>query len=234
MMIMTSKDLVNWRMIGHAVADITQINPRNNYDRMEGASRGIWPGAIAYRHYRFYVYFTDPDFGIYMTSATNPAGPWKPLTQLLQAARWDDPSPLWDDNGKAWLVATNFADNYKIYLFAMTEAGTKLLKNKSIVIHQSKGSEANKIYKINHYYYHFYSEVTNDGRMPFMERSANIMGPYHEKKQLINPAEGEPNQGGLVQTEKGKWYFVTHHGKPYWDGLEVSVLPVTWCNAWPL
>ncbi len=233
MMILTSRDLVNWRIIGHAVPDLTKISPRYNYDKMQGSTRGIWAGAIRYHNDKFYIYFTTPDEGIFMTTASNAEGPWSPLVQLIKASGWDDPCPLWDDNGKAYLVATHFSDNYKIHLFTMSPDGEQLTDT-SRVIHQSKGSEANKLYKINNYYYHFYSEVTAEGRIPFMARSKNITGPYNETHQLMHKAEREPNQGGLVQTEKGEWYFVTHHGIAQWEGREASLLPVTWINDWPI
>lgn len=234
MLIMTSKDLVNWKIVGHAVEDITQISPKYNYDKMQGAGRGIWAGAIRYHDNKFFIYFTDPDEGVFMTSAPKITGPWKPLTQLLKAAGWDDPCPFWDDNGQAYLVITNFADSYKIHLFKMSTDGDSLSMQPDNTIHQGKGSEANKLYKVKNYYYHFYSEVTPEGRMPFMERATNIGGPYLERHQLIHKADHEPNQGGLVQTEKGDWYFVTHHGKARWDGREASLLPVTWVNDWPI
>src|SRR5476651_2035719 len=163
MAILSSTDLVNWKIIGHAVGDITQINPRYNYDKMEGPSRGIWAGAISYHDGKFRVYFTDPDFGLYMTTAAKPEGPWQPLTTLINGPGWDDPCPIWDDKGRAYLVATNFSDAYKIHLFGMAADGRSLLPDSDMVIHQSKGSEANKIYHINNYYYHFYSEVTAEG-----------------------------------------------------------------------
>ena len=234
MMMMSSKDMVNWKYIGHAVADITQISSNYNYDKMQGASRGIWAGAIRYHNKKFFVYFTDPDHGLFMTTAKKAEGPWEPLTQVMKAPGWDDPCPLWDDDGQAYLVMTHFADNYKIHLFKMSQDGKTLDMKSDSVIHQSKGSEANKLYKINDWYYHFYSEVTSTGRMPFMTRSRNIYGPYETRRQLINPAEAEPNQGGMLQTKKGDWYFVTHHGKAYWCGREVSLLPITWTDGWPV
>ncbi|MCZ4222180.1 glycoside hydrolase family 43 protein [Pedobacter rhodius] len=233
MMIMSSQNLVNWKIIGHAVADITQINPRYNYDIMEGQSRGIWAGAIRYYNKKFYVYFTDPDEGLFVTTAEHPAGPWAPLKILKKGPGWDDPCPLWDDNGKAYLAMTNFADNYKIYLFRLSQDG-KVLTDSGKIIHQSEGSEANKLYKINGYYYHFYSEVTKEGRIPFMARAKNIYGPYQERRQLIHKAKAEPNQGGMINTPDGKWYFVTHHGQSYWSGREASLLPVTWIDGWPV
>lgn len=234
MLIMTSKDLVNWKIVGHAVDDITQISAKYNYDKMQGSGHGIWAGSIRFHDNKFFIYFTDPDEGAFMTTAEKIAGPWKPLTQLIKGPGWDDPCPLWDDNGQAYLVTSNFADNYKVHLFKMAANGESLAMASDIVIHQSKGSEANKLYKIKNYYYHFYSEVTAEGRIPFMERSTNITGPYTEKQQLMHKADHEPNQGGLVQSEKGDWYFVTHHGQARWDGREASLLPVTWVKDWPI
>ncbi len=233
MLIMASKDLVNWKPIGHAVNDLTQIHPRYNYDRMEGNSRGIWAGSIRHHNNRFYVYFTDPDYGLFVTTATRPEGPWSALTPVKKEAGWDDPCPFWDDNGQAYLVMTHFADAYKIRLFRMSSDGKALLDT-GTVLYQGKGSEASKLYKINGYYYHFYSEVTPEGRIPFMARARTIQGPYTERRQLIHKAEGEPNQGGLVQTTGGSWYFVTHHGNAYWCGREASLLPVVWQDGWPL
>jgi beta-xylosidase len=69
-----------------------------------------------------------------------------------------------------------------------------------------------------------------------MERSKNIFGPYTESKQLSYAEKQfhEPNQGGLVQTEKGDWYFLTHHGHGDWEGRCMSLLPVTWIDGWPI
>ncbi len=106
MLIMASRDLVNWKAIGHAVNDLTQIHTRYNYDRMEGNSRGIWAGSIRHRNNRFYIYFTNPDYGLFVTTATRPEGPWSQLTPIKKEAGWDD-------NGQAHLVMTNFADAYK-------------------------------------------------------------------------------------------------------------------------
>ena len=44
----------------------------------------------------------------------------------------------------------------------------------------------------------------------------------------------EPNQGGLIDDTDGDWYFLTHHGTGDWAGRQVSLLPVTWVNEWPI
>ena len=236
MIILHSKDLVNWEIAGHAVNDITQISPEMNYDRMNRYGKGIWAGAIRYHDKKFWIYFGTPDEGYFMTTAKKPEGPWEPLHQIFNEKGWDDGCPFWDDDGQAYFIGTHFSDGYKIHLFKMTADGKTLLKETDKVIYQSKGSEANKLYKINGNYYHFFSEVKTDGRAVMMERSENIWGPYSKPKQLSATQKkfNEPNQGGIVQTTNGDWYFLTHHGTGDWSGRIMSLLPVKWVDGWPI
>jgi beta-xylosidase len=90
---------------------------------------------------------------------------------------WDDCCPFWDDDGQGYFIGTHFSDGYKIHLFKMTQDGRNIIPGSGKVIYQSKGSEANKLYKINGIYCHFFSEVRSGGRAVMMERSTNIWGP---------------------------------------------------------
>ncbi|MFC8672605.1 family 43 glycosylhydrolase [Streptomyces griseorubiginosus] len=233
--VLHSKDLVNWRTLGGAVGDVTQIGSELNWDRMNRYGRGVWAGAIRFHAGRYWVYFNTPDEGFFMTSAASPEGPWDPLTAVWRTSGWDDPCPFWDDDGQGYLVTSHYSDGYKINLFRLSADGKSLVGSPT-VIHQSSGSEANKLYKINGLYYHLYSEVKSEGRVLMMNRSSNLYGPY-ETKQLLHvntSADREPNQGGLVQTPDGAWYFVTHHGHGDWEGRVLSLLPVTWIDGWPI
>jgi len=236
MVVLQSKDLVNWRIAGHVVADVSQISPVMNWDKMDRYGRGIWAGAIRYHAGKFWVYFGTPDEGYFMSTATNPAGPWEPLTPVMKAAGWDDCCPFWDDDGQGYLVGTNFKDSYKTHLFKLTPDGKGFVAGFDHVLHQGQGREANKLYKWNGCYYHFFSEVKPEGRVPMIGRAKNITGPY-EYRQLnhVNPrVDREPNQGGIVQTEKGDWWFVTHQGTGAYEGRTMCLLPVTWREGWPV
>jgi beta-xylosidase len=235
--ILQSKDLVNWKIISHAVKDITEISPDLNWNKMNCYGRGIWAGSIRYHDKKFWIYFGTPDEGYFMSTSVSIVGPWEPLHNVIAEKGWDDCCPFWDDDGQCYLVGTNFSDNYKIHLFKMTPDGKAIIKKSDKVIHQSDGSEANKLYKISGLYYHLFSEVkSGGGRALMMERSKKIGGPYTEEKQLSYTQKqfNEPNQGGLIQTEKGEWYFLTHHGSGDWSGRVISLLPVTWINNWPV
>ena len=234
--ILHSRDLVNWAILGHAVSDLTQIGPELNWDRLNRYGTGVWAGAIRYHAGKFWVYFNTPDEGFFMTTATNPAGPWEPLTCLWHTQGWDDPCPFWDDDGQGYLVTSHYADGYKIHLFQMAPDGKSLVMASDRVIHQSRGSEANKLYKINGLYYHFFSEVHGEGRVCMMERAKSLDGPW-EIKQLNHVDGGvdkEPNQGGLLQLPTGQWQFFTHQGRGDWEGRAACLLPVTWIDGWPI
>lgn len=119
----------------------------------------------------------------------------------------------------------------------MTPDGKQLVMESDSIIYQSKGSEANKLYKINSLYYHYFSEVNPLGqRHIMMGRSKNIFGPYEIKQlnRVDRQKDREPNQGGLIKVNTDQWYFLTHHGRGDWEGRPASLLPVTWINNWPI
>jgi len=236
MVILQSPDMVNWRIIGHAVSDLTQISPELNWNRMNRPAHGVWAGGIRYHDHKFWVYFSTPDEGYFVTTATNPEGPWEPVRPLLKERGWDDCCPFWDDDGQGYFVGTHFADNCKTFIWKLTDDGYGLHPETETQINEGAHREANKLFKINGWYYHLFSEVKNGTRVVMMQRSKNILGPYTERRQLTdsNHAEHEPNQGGLLENDKGDWYFLTHHGCGDWEGRASSLLPVTWVDGWPI
>jgi beta-xylosidase len=242
MAILHSNDLVNWTVLGHVVSDVSVMDPELNWDRMNRPGRGIWAGAIRFHAGKFWVYYGTPDQGIFVSTASAPSGRWTPVKLALSGPGWDDPCPLWDDDGQQYLVATRFTPEgsagttYNIHLFKMNAAGDQALEDSDRIIHQSAGSEANKLYKIRGTYYHLFSEVAAEGRVLMMERSRTLNGPW-EVRQLthVNPAvDKEPNQGGLIQLASGAWYFLSHQGHGDWEGRAGVLLPVHWIGGWPI
>ncbi|MBS1564217.1 MAG: glycoside hydrolase 43 family protein [Bacteroidetes bacterium] len=242
MVVLHSRDLVNWEIVGHVVDDLTRISPLLNWDRMNCYGRGIWAGSIRYYRNKFWVYFGTPDDGFFVSSATNPAGPWEPVHQVWKVKGWDDCCSFCDDDGQLYFIATNFAidpknkKKYNIHLFKMTPDGKSLITGSDTIIYQSNGSEANKLYKINGIYYHYFSEVKPEGRVIMMGRSKSLYGTWEIKQinHVDSKLDREPNQGGLLQLPTGKWYFLTHHGNGDWEGRPASLLPVQWMDGWPI
>jgi len=237
MVILHSKDLVNWRICGHAITDLTQISDDLNWDKMNRYGRGVWAGTIRYYNNRFYIYFGTPEEGYFMTSATHAEGPWEPLTPILSEPGWDDCSVLWDEKGNGCFVGTHFADGYKTYLFKLSADGKSIDRKSAVLVNSGSGREANKLIKVDDWYYLIFSEHKHDkGRYVMAKRSKKLMGPYREEKQLAVPGREamEPNQGGIITGKDGKWYFLTHHGTGDWAGRIVSLLPITWIDGWPI
>lgn len=70
--ILHSKDLVNWTIIGHA---LKRQPPFDHFSKVQHGN-GVWAPAIRYHHNEFYIYYPDPDFGIYVIKANKITGPW--------------------------------------------------------------------------------------------------------------------------------------------------------------
>lgn len=241
MAVLHSKDLVNWQYLGHCVADLTQLGPELNWDRMNRYNRGIYAGAIRFHDGKFWVFFTTMDEGVFMTTATNPAGPWSPVTRIWDKSGFDDPCPFWDDNGQAYLLLSTPGKQWWTHIYNMSADGKTIDPASEKILDNYQSSEGNKIYKINGTYYVFHNQVVPHGqRVGVMMRSTNIFGPY-EKKIILENFPGrydrQPNQGALVQTEAGDWWFITHQGRGEngtFDGRPAHLLPVTWTNGWPV
>ena len=240
MVILHSKDLVNWTIISHAIKDVTQIGPEMNWDKMSRYGEGVWAGAIRYHDDKFWIYFGTPNEGYFVTTSKDIKGPWEPLTHIHKFAGWDDCCPFWDDDGQGYLIGSQFSvdpkngKKYNIHLFKLSKDGKSIDYTSDRIIHQSQGSEANKLYKIKGTYYHYFSEVRPEGRVVMMGRSKSLDGPW-ETRQL-NHAVGkiDPNQGGLIEFKDGSWWFLTHNGSGNWAGRVMNLLPVTWIDGWPI
>src|SRR5580658_1928185 len=97
--ILHSRDLVNWKIIGHALKNV----PHPRYSQVQPGC-GVWAPAIRFHAGKYWIFFPTPDEGIYVITAKKPAGPWSKPHLLLEGKGLIDPCPLWDDNGRAYLV----------------------------------------------------------------------------------------------------------------------------------
>jgi len=235
-----SKDLVNWTLIGHV---FNNQPPLDVYDE-PGHGVGVWAPSIRFHNGEYYVYYADPDYGIYQARATDPAGPWEHKL-VQQSYGWIDPCPFWDDNDSAYLVhayaKSRVGFNSILTLRRMSQDGETISLTDTIVLfdgndpdHPRVTIEGPKMYKRNGYYYVFapFGGVEN-GEQAVL-RSDNIFGPYKDttvlEKGLTNI--NGPHQGGWVELESGESWFVHFQEKlPY--GRIVHLQPVEWINDWP-
>ena len=75
MPILESTDMVNWRIIGRVYDRIDLPG----YSDMSKYAEGTWAPALRYHDGKFYIFVCTPYEGLFMTTATDPVGPWEPL-----------------------------------------------------------------------------------------------------------------------------------------------------------
>ena len=98
--VLHSRDLVNWTLIGHA---LPALEPLDHFTTVR-PGEGVWAPAIRHHGGKFWIFYPDPDFGIYVVTAADPAGAWSAPVLVKGGKGLIDPCPLWDDDGRVYLV----------------------------------------------------------------------------------------------------------------------------------
>ena len=236
--ILHSKDLINWTIIGHV---FTKQPPFETYDSVQHGG-GVWAPAIRYHNGEFYIYYPDPDLGIYMVKSKNPSGPWSAPLLVKKAKGWIDPCPFWDEDGKAYLIngmaGSRAGIKSCLILSQMSQDGTILYDDGVMVFdgHDKNPTiEGPKMYKRNGYYYIMAPAGGVGKGWELAMRSKNIYGPYEQKvvlEQGLSTTNG-PHQGGWVETQTGESWFLHFQDKDAY-GRIAHLEPVKWVNDWPL
>lgn len=237
--ILHSKDLVNWTLIGAVFRE----QPPVAEFRLPQHGNGVWAPALRYHHQQFYLYYPDPDRGIYLTRATNPAGPWETPRLIKEAKGWIDPCPLWDADGRAYLVH-GFAGSragFKSILAVsrMSADGLHLVGDDELVFDghaRHPTIEGPKFYKRHGYYYIFAPGGGVPTGWQTVLRAKNVFGPYEDRIVLDQgkTAVNGPHQGAWVDTPDGRedWFLHFQDQGPY--GRVVHLQPMTWKDDWPV
>lgn len=267
--ILHSRDLVNWTTIGYAFAKTSTLGPDFNWDRMRRYGNGLFAPSLRYHAGKFWVFVNSySGEGFLMSTATDPAGPWT-VTQIkdrhgkpLRTARWTDPCPFWDDDGKAYLASSRPGSFWFGYLFRMTPDGTQLLDADVNAMNEDKvryewpnggtlfspfqGTEGNKLFKRDGYYYLQHIEFRNDGHGfgTYIMRSKNIYGTKDDGSpgkpgdpgnyDILKFGDDIPGQGGFFDTPDGRWFWIGQYKQGASDGRMPNLLPVTWIDDWPV
>ncbi len=228
--ILHSKDLVNWSINGH-VYDSLFLQKYNLPQHGEGS----WAPSLRYHAGKFWVYVCTPTDGLFMFNADEITGPWSGHL-VIATPLWEDPCPLWDDDGNAYRVRSKGCAG-PLILHRVCSDGTRLLDNGKIIVEDSKNLpvlEGPKMYKINGWYYILapIGGVSTGSQVAL--RSKNIYGPY-EYQTVLHQGTTEingPHQGGLVILENNESWFIHFQDRgPY--GRIVHLQPVQWKNGWP-
>ena len=253
-----SRDMVNWRQIGHV------LNRESQLENFPGQhiSGGIFAPALSYNpaNKTYYMITTNVGAGNFFVKTTDPfSGEWSDPVYLPEV-QGIDPAFFFDEDGKGYIVNNDdapdgkpeYAGHRTVRVVEFDPATDKCVGERKIVVNkgwrpQDKPiwCEGPHIYKINGEYYlmtaeggtgNWHSEVIYRGKTPF--------GPYtpYEKNPILTQRNLDParpnaitcaGHADLVQTAEGDWWAVFLACRPNKAGFEnlgreTFMLPVTW------
>jgi len=255
-----SKDLVHWRLIGHALGDASKVS----FDGLD-ISRGVFAPSIHFHDGTFYVINTLVDAGgNFFVTAKNPRGPWSEPVWLKEIDGID-PAFFFDEDGKAYILNNGppegtplYNGHRAIWMQQFDLQANKLIGPRKVIVNggvdlakQPIWIEGPHLYRIKGWYYLMCAEGGTDrGHSEVIFRSKTPWGPYEAwqgnpiltQRDLPTDREHPVTNAGhadLVQMQDGSWWAVFLASRPYRDylfntGRETWLLPVSWRNGWPM
>lgn len=237
--ILHSKDLVNWKIVNYA---LKKVEPVEYYNEARHG-KGVWAPSIRFHEGVFYIYWGDPDFGIFMVKTRDPYGEWDAPVLVKAGKGMIDPCPLWDDDGRVYLAhawaGSRAKFNSVLTVCEMNKEGTAVISDPVLVFDGNDGVnhtiEGAKFYKRNGFYYLFAPAGGVVSGWQLVMRSKDVYGPYEAR---IVIAQGKtdingPHQGGWVDTPAGESWFLHFQDKGAY-GRVLHLNPMKWVNDWPV
>jgi xylan 1,4-beta-xylosidase len=258
-----SKDLVNWRQLGHILDRPEQIDVEGL-----GVSEGIFAPSIQYHNGVFYMLTTlVGKGGNFVVTATNPEGPWSNPT-WLRAVQGIDPSIFFDDDGKSYILYNGDAPDRKplysghrtIRMIEFDHKNLETIGKDRILVDGGVNIEEKPvwiegphIYKTRGYYFLCAAEggtSVNHSQVIFRTKDINDTFIPYEGNPILTQRHMDPNRpnpisatghADLVETKNGEWWAVFLATRPY-DledhyniGRETFLAPVKWTDDdWPI
>ena len=189
--VLHSKDLVNWQLIGHALKELT---PKEIFDQ-PAHGKGVWAPSIRHHNDTLYIYWGDPDQGIFMVKA--------PLNAQHSTLNWCspicvvvgkgmiDPCPLWDEDGRCYLIngwANSRAGfNSVLSVRELSADGSRAISQPRIVFdggQENHTVEGPKFYKRDGWYWVMCPAGGVEQGWQLAMRSRSVYGPYEWKRVM--------------------------------------------------
>nr|WP_314861195.1 glycoside hydrolase 43 family protein [uncultured Undibacterium sp.] len=238
--LLRSTDMIHWSLVGHALSNLV---PTEMFSTPQHG-KGVWAPSLRFHDGKFWIFYPDPDVGIYVMTAKDFAGPWTAPHLLIAGKGLIDPTPLWDDDGKAWLLhawaKSRAGFNNQLTLRSMTNDARRIIEDKGVIIDGNNVAgyttlEGPKFYKHNGWYYIFAPAGGVEHGWQTVFRAKNILGPYEDKIVLAQGSSNTngPHQGAWVSAQDGSdWFYHFQDKRAY--GRIVHLQPMTWENDWPV
>ena len=245
--ILHSKDLVNWEIVGYGLKNGLYDGDCKLLEHFSTPQHGngVWAPSFRYHDGQYYIYWGDPDFGVYMVKTKNgdPAGEWEAPYCVIKGKGYIDTCPLWDEDGRCYMVNgwANSRSKYASVLTVreMSPDGKKAIGQPVIVFDgngtENRTCEGPKFYKRDGWYWIMCPAGGVPGGFQLAMRSKSPYGPYESKivlqqgKTNING----PHQGGWVHTKYGEDWFLHFQDKEAY-GRVMHLNPVDWSTGWPI
>lgn len=257
----TSKDLVNWKQLGHVLDRKSQLPL--THQRISG---GIFAPAISYnqKNKTFYMITTNVGAGNFFVKTKDPSKGWsEPI--YLPKINGIDPSFFFDKNGQGYIVhnapvdgGADYEGQRAIRIFKFDANGDSIVGNHTQIVRGGTHVQKNPIwiegphlFRVGKYYYLMCAEGgTCDWHSEVIFRANNPMGPWIEcpnnpiltQRTGLDPKRPDivtsTGHADIVQSKSGDWWAVFLGCRPYQDdfyntGRDTYLLPVTWKNGWP-
>jgi len=238
--VLRSTDLIGWTIVGHA---LDRLEPATEFAEPQHGC-GVWAPAIRHHAGRFWIFFPDPDRGLFVTTAPSAAGPWSRPHPVKTGRGLIDPCPLWDADGSAYLVhawaRSRAGFNNRITCHRMSPDASRLLDEGRTVIDGDqipgyRGLEGPKAYRRGDWYWIFAPAGGVATGWQAVFRSRHIFGPYEHRTVLVqgDTDVNGPHQGAWVDTATGQDWFL-HFQDRGAAGRVVHLQPMRWAeDGWP-
>lgn len=237
-----SRDLVNWTLVGHA---LKRLEPGAEF-RVPRHDCGVWAPSLRHHDDRFWIFWGDPDHGIFQINAPEIRGPWT-RPHLVKAGRGlIDACPLWDDEtGEAYLVhawaKSRSGIKNRLTGHRMQPDGSSLLDEGKVIVDGDRlpgwfTLEGPKLYRHDGWFWILAPAGSVETGWQGAFRSRDFFGPYEERvvlEQGDTDVNG-PHQGGWVRTQNGEDWFL-HFQQRGAYGRVVHLQPMRWdTDGWPV
>lgn len=255
-----SNDLVHWEQIGNVIDRPSQLK----FDGL-GISRGVFAPAIEFHDGIFYVANTAVDAGgNFISTATNPAGPWSD-PKWLPTIDGIDPSLFFDDDGRVYLLNNDappgkprYDGHRAIWMQELDLARLSPIGPRKVLIDGGVDPSTNPIWiegphifkREDWYYLNCAEGGTGPQHSQVILRSRNVWGPYapYEHNPILTqrdlPADRahpitNAGHADLVEAPDGRWWATflasRNYGETHYNtGRETFLLPVEWKDGWPV
>lgn len=250
-----SKDLVNWRQVGHVLDRPSQL-------KLDGQhiSGGIYAPAISYNPHNktYYVVTTNVGCGNFYVKAQNPFDEWSDPVMLPEVGGID-PSFFFDEDGKAYIVNNDapigpaeYDGHRTIQVQEFDWKNDKTVGPRKVLVNKGVHPEEKPIwiegphlYKINGKHFLMAAEGgTGNQHSEVVFLSDSPVGGFVPAKRNpiltqrhLNPERPNPitcaGHADLVQTKEGDWWAVFLACRPINHtfenlGRETFIMPVKW------